>query len=232
MGGWVCYCVTNLILAGYQSPAEPPFSVCLIQAGLIYASPVFVSATGLAFIFELYLRVHSGLCGLKISGMSVGTLVALPLLLNLTVFLEVVTYGLHNKSTVRHNSSHLYCHIDNEIQNTFASNLVIILLVPTIGIEVLTAFTLHWKVKNMPLKPNRPFSPTLFIRSVFVTFIASVGITIGAVGLKHSNPNWQIFQIVVQASVPLCAALVFLTQMDIVRSWSPNTSPPATQVVV
>ncbi|KAJ6591489.1 hypothetical protein DFH09DRAFT_1137161 [Mycena vulgaris] len=230
MLSWMWYCVTNLILAGHQSQTEPPFSMCLVQAGLIYAAPVFVSATGLAFIIELYLRVHFGLYGLTICRVLVATLVAFPLFLNLTVFLEVIIYGTHNKTSVRRNSTHLYCHIETGIQNTFASILVILLLVPTIAIEALTASILYRKVKNMPVKPKSPFSLTLFIRAVFFTFIASVGITIGAVGLGKYDPNWQKFQTAAQASVPLCAALVFLTQMDIVQSWSSHGSRSATQL--
>ncbi|KAF7356534.1 hypothetical protein MVEN_00987000 [Mycena venus] len=237
MFSWMWYSTANVILAGRRSSTEPPFALCLFQAGLIYASPVFTCATGLAFIvevgtllgnmaapllfFQLYLRLGSLAPGLPISRLRVVPLIVLPLLLNLTVFLKVVIYGLDNKSTVHLNSSHLYCHIGTNIQLKFASLLVILLVVPTVVIEALTATTLYWKYKNIRnMEPTSPFSLTLFVQTVFFTFVAIIGLTIGAIGLKNPNPILQTGQTAAQASVPIACALVFLTQMDIVQSWS------------
>ncbi|KAJ6581585.1 hypothetical protein B0H19DRAFT_1369891 [Mycena capillaripes] len=230
MLSWMWYSIANIILAGRQSSVEPPFSLCLFQAGLIYASPVFTCATGLAFIVELNLRLGSRTPGLPIPRSKVVPLIALPLLLNLAVFLEVFIYGLHNKSSVRLNPSGLYCHIETSIQTNVASILVILLVVPTIIIEALTATTLYFKYKQIHMGPNSPFSLTLFVRTVFFTFVATIGLTIGAIGLKSPSPNLQMGQTAAQASVPLCCALVFLTQMDIVQSWSlrRRPTPPVT----
>ncbi|KAJ6515060.1 hypothetical protein C8R47DRAFT_501309 [Mycena vitilis] len=49
MLSWMWYFIANVILAGRRTSTEPPFSLCLFQSGLIYASPVFTCATGLAF---------------------------------------------------------------------------------------------------------------------------------------------------------------------------------------
>ncbi|KAJ7654447.1 hypothetical protein DFH06DRAFT_1202459 [Mycena polygramma] len=110
--------------------------------------------------------------------------------------------------------------METSIQTEFSSILVILLVVPTIVIEALTATTLYFKYKEIHMGPNSPFSRTLFIRTVFFTFVATIGLTIGAIGLKSPSPDLQMGQMAAQASVPVCCALVFLTQMDIVQSWS------------
>ncbi|KAJ7879905.1 hypothetical protein B0H14DRAFT_2707820 [Mycena olivaceomarginata] len=201
MFSWMWYSIANVILAGRQSSTEPSFSLCLFQAGLIYASPVFISATGLAFIIELYLRLGS-----TIPAHST------PILLNCTVFLEVIIYGLHNKSTVRLNSLRLYCHIETDVQYV---------CVPKYASTALTATMLYCKYKHIRNnEASSPFSLTLFIRTVFFTFIVTIGLTIGAIGLRSPSHVLQAGQMTAQASVPVTCALVFLTQMDIVRSWS------------
>ncbi|KAF8216584.1 hypothetical protein K438DRAFT_1953500 [Mycena galopus ATCC 62051] len=214
MLSWMWYSITNVLLAGRQSSTEPPFSLCLFQAGLIYASPVFTCATGLAFIIELYLRLGS---------LKPVQLIVAPLLLNLTVFLEVIIYGLHNRSSVRLNPSGLYCHIATDIQTDFASILVILLIIPTILIEGLTAWTFY-RTYRQEVNPANPqasnWPPTLFIRTVFFTFVASIGIAFGSIGLKDPGPALLASQIAAQASVPILCALVFLTQLDILQSWS------------
>ncbi|KAJ7879906.1 hypothetical protein B0H14DRAFT_2707834 [Mycena olivaceomarginata] len=221
MFSWMWYSVANVILAGRQSSTEPSFSLCLFQSGLIYASPVFISATGLAFIIELYLRLGSPIPDLPLSRSRLVPLIVLPILLNCTVFLEVIIYGLHNKSTVRLNSLRLYCHIETDVQTTFASLLVILLLVPVIIIEALTATMLYCKYKHIHNnEASSPFSLTLFIRTVFFTFIVTIGLTIGAIDLRSPSHILQAGQMTAQASVPVTCALVFLTQTDIVRSWS------------
>ncbi|KAJ7813645.1 hypothetical protein B0H13DRAFT_470133 [Mycena leptocephala] len=199
MLSWMWYSIANVILAGRQISTEPPFSLCLFQAGLIYASPVFTCATGLAFIVELYLRLCSRTPGLPITKSKLVPLIALPLFLNLTVFLEVLIYGLNNKSSVRLNSSRLYC--TSKQTSNFASILVILLVVPTIVIEALTATTLYCKYRQIhTMKINSPFSLTLFIRTVFFTFVATIGLTIGAIGLKSPSPDLQMGQTAAQAS--------------------------------
>ncbi|KAJ7654431.1 hypothetical protein DFH06DRAFT_514514 [Mycena polygramma] len=225
MLSWMWYSVANVILAGRRSSTEPPFALCLFQSGLVYASPVFVCATGLAFIIELYLRLGSRTPGLSTPRSKVVPLIVLPLVINLAVFLEVLIYGLHHKSSVRLNSSRLYCHMETSIQSDLASILVILLLVPAIVIEALTATTLYFKYKHIHTGPNSPFSLTLFVRTVFFTFVATIGLTIGAISLKSPSPNLQMGQTAAQASVPVCCALVFLTQMDIVQSWSLRRRP-------
>ncbi|KAF7370535.1 hypothetical protein MSAN_00685600 [Mycena sanguinolenta] len=227
MLSWMWFAITNTFLAGRHSSTEPPFPLCLFQAALIYASPVFTSATGLAFIIELYLRLGSMTPGLPISKSRLLPLVALPLLLNLTVFLEVITYGLHNRSAVLLNPSGLYCHITTDVQANFAALLIILLVVPAILIEALTAISFYYNYKHVynnlgataESSPS-PFSPTLFIRTVFFTFVATIALAISAVSLEYPSSILKTGQTVAQASLPLACALVFLTQMDIVQSWS------------
>jgi hypothetical protein len=141
MLSWIWYSIANVILAGRQISTEPPFSLCLFQAGLIYASPVlwvssFCSLTTTNILSLKYLCNRSSLhCrGIKASAKIVAApyiflpalpsivlsdtwfanskiktrtcmwiglsckkcvwssikLIALPLFLNLTVFLEVL----------------------------------------------------------------------------------------------------------------------------------------------
>lgn len=38
--GWMCFCISYLVIAGHQWGAEPAYSLCLFQAAFVYASPV------------------------------------------------------------------------------------------------------------------------------------------------------------------------------------------------
>ncbi|KAJ7812608.1 hypothetical protein B0H13DRAFT_1926064 [Mycena leptocephala] len=191
MLSWMWYSIANVILAGRQISTEPPFSLCLFQAGLIYASPVLSS-------------LH---CRAVPSIVLSDTWFANYKVKTRALFLEVLIVGKYASAA-------------------------------------LTATTLYCKYRQIhTMKINSPFSLTLFIRTVFFTFVATIGLTIGlarsAVGLKSPSPNLQMGQTAAQASVPVLCALVFLTQLDIIQSWSlcgrarapsPPTFGPTTKV--
>jgi hypothetical protein len=73
----IIYCISFLLLLGRQSGQEPPFQLCVFQAGLIYAAPATyvhspfpthttnhfhrVAAAGFAFVIEVrlvFLSMH------------------------------------------------------------------------------------------------------------------------------------------------------------------------------
>ncbi|KAK0189879.1 hypothetical protein F5146DRAFT_1200843 [Armillaria mellea] len=53
----VVYCVSFFLLLGHQSGPEPPLSLCLINASLVYAGLPLIAAAGLTLIVELYFRL-------------------------------------------------------------------------------------------------------------------------------------------------------------------------------
>ncbi|KAJ7890452.1 hypothetical protein B0H14DRAFT_2689337 [Mycena olivaceomarginata] len=223
MFSWMWYSIANVILAWPS----------IFNGALLFLMS-FPSWPHLCITGFLYLRLGSPIPDLPLSRSRLVPLMVLPILLNCTVFLEVIIYGLHNKSTVRLNSLRLYCHIETDVPvTTFASLLVILLFdvcVPKYASTALTATMLYCKYKHIRNnKATLPFSLTLFIRTVFFTFIATIGLTIGAIDLRSPSHILQAGQMTAQASVPVTCALVFLTQtvrvFNVVRrilsaSWS------------
>lgn len=57
MGSGATYAVSMLLLAisGHQGKAQAPFALCVIQASLIYSSPIWLLASAAAFALQFHL---------------------------------------------------------------------------------------------------------------------------------------------------------------------------------
>ncbi|KAF5343357.1 hypothetical protein D9758_014179 [Tetrapyrgos nigripes] len=97
MKTWFClllsciiYCISFLVLVGHQGGPQPSFSLCIFQAGLIYAAPPTVAAAGLSFIIELYMRLSASLTASQVNPLKITVLMFLSPLVHLIIFWEAL----------------------------------------------------------------------------------------------------------------------------------------------
>ncbi|KAJ6619800.1 hypothetical protein B0H10DRAFT_1148285 [Mycena sp. CBHHK59/15] len=222
----VVYCASFLLLLGHQSGPEPPFSLCVFQAGLIYAAPATVAAAGLAFVVELYLRLSSVLSQVQVNERHVTILLFMSPLAHLIVFWVAIFTGLAHPpgpgspSIVARSSSGLYCNINSSTPTTVTGVSVILFLAMMIITEVYTVVYL-WR-KRIGFRgvtiACRIFPLPLFIRTATYTFLGGLGIILVDI-LMNSSASGSKDKFAVMdllAIIPLSVALVFGSQMDII----------------
>ncbi|KAJ6494865.1 hypothetical protein C8R47DRAFT_1117553 [Mycena vitilis] len=182
----IVYCISFLLLLGHQSGPEPPFQLCVFQAGLIYAAPATVAAAGFAFTIELYLRLSSTLSISEVRKRHITILLFVSPLAHFIVFWVAVFTGLSQPLSpdgspgVQRTVDGLYCHINSHI--------------PRSGFRGVRL-------------PTGSFPLPLFIRTVLVDILMNS---------KASASNSGLVVLDLMALIPLSVALVFGSQMDII----------------
>ncbi|KAJ6531848.1 hypothetical protein B0H19DRAFT_1188879 [Mycena capillaripes] len=222
----VIYCISFLLLLGRQSGPEPPFQLCVFQAGLIYAAPATVSAAGFAFTIELYLRLSSTLSASEVNKRHITTLLFVSPLAHLIVFWVAIftalsqPFGPGGSPIVQRSLGGLYCNINSNIPTTVTGVTVILFIVLMIITEVYTIVYLVRKrsgFRGVRL-PTGTFPLPLFIRTVSYTLAGGLGIILVDVVMnsKASSSNSAFGVLDLMAIIPLSVALVFGSQMDII----------------
>ncbi|KAJ7030451.1 hypothetical protein C8F04DRAFT_1113710 [Mycena alexandri] len=221
----IIYCISFILLLGRQSGPEPPFSLCVFQAGLIYAAPATVSAAGFAFVIELYLRLSSTLAVLEVSRRQVTILLFISPLAHLIVFWVAIftalsqPFGPEGSPIVERSEGGLYCHINSNVPTTVTGVTVVLFIALMIAMELYTVVYLFRRrsgFKGVRL-PTGTFPLPLFIRTVSYTLAGGLGIILVDILMnsKASSSNSGFVVLDLMAIIPLSVALVFGSQMDI-----------------
>jgi len=214
----VFYCISFLLLLGHQSGPEPPFPLCIFQAGLIYAAPPSVAAAGLVFVAELYLRLSSTLCARQVNERHVTILLFISPLAHFIVFWVAIFTGLSRGGSllVHRSTGGLYCDIDSSTPTLTTGITVIVLVIMMIIGEIYTAVYLFRKRSAFKgIKASGGTFPlSLFIRTACYTFGGGVAIILVLI-LNTSNSIFIVMSDFL-AIIPLFVALVFGTQRDII----------------
>ncbi|KAJ7494800.1 hypothetical protein B0H11DRAFT_2003422 [Mycena galericulata] len=221
----IVYCISFLLLLGRQSGPEPPFALCLFQAGLIYAAPATVSAAGFAFVIELYLRLSSTLAVTEVKGRRITILLFVSPITHLIVFWVAIFTGLSvplgqdGSPIVERNAGGLYCHVNSELPTTFTGVTVILFIALMILMEVYTVVYLVRRrsgFRGMRL-PSGVFPLSLFIRTASYTLAGGLGIILVDILMNSvaASSNSPFVVLDLMAIIPLSVALVFGSQMDI-----------------
>lgn len=222
----IIYCISFLLLMGRQSGPEPPFALCVFQAGLIYAAPATVAAAGLAFVVELYLRLSSTLAVTEVKGRRITLLLFLSPFAHLIVFWVSIFTGLSQPvgdngfPIVQRSSSGLYCNINSSVPTTITGVTVILFLALMIIMEVYTVVYLVRRrsgFRGIRL-PSGTFPLPLFIRTASYTLAGGLGIILVDVLMNSAAASSSSPFVVLDlmAIIPLSVALVFGSQMDII----------------
>ncbi|KAJ7678860.1 hypothetical protein DFH06DRAFT_1165047 [Mycena polygramma] len=222
----IVYCISFLLLLGRQSGPEPPFQLCVFQAGLIYAAPATVAAAGFAFTIELYLRLSSTLSISEVRKRHITILLFVSPMVHLIVFWVAVFTGLSQpfgpggSPIVERITDGLYCHINSNVPTTVTGITVVLFIVLMILSEIYTVVYLVRRrsgFRGVRL-PTGSFPLPLFIRTVSYTLAGGLGIILVDILMnsKASASDSGIVVLDLMAIIPLSVALVFGSQMDII----------------
>jgi len=224
IGSWVVTSLSNLILLGQQTGPPPRISVCLMQAMLVYASPILCSFSALAFMLQVYLSVPLALkSNSKISRTQTRLLHLVPCTSFLCVLIEVLIIGLLNPEKIQRAQEGMYCNLSGSTSYIITAGLTISATVIMIIIEVLTAMTLRriWKssARLNDVQNNEFLSMDVIARVAAFSFCPMIALAVSLLQYlpKHDNTKEKL-QLVI-ATLPCCAILIFGSQRDILRAW-------------
>jgi len=224
MASFIFYCSSYLFLLpiGQRSVPEPAHGPCLFQAALVYGAPVLSSFTGLAYVLQLYFGILSTLSGNKYTRFRINSLLLIiPACLLLVVMIESLIVGYYFPSTVTIDSTRRYCHITNRIPRTTTAALIGIATVAMMFFETLISIHLYrnWSALRRLIGGNiAALTWSKFGRVVIFTVFPAGAFVLNIAGLFSSgttNDKWNMFLPI----FPLGGALIFGSQMDIIKAW-------------
>jgi len=127
------YCVSFLLLVRHQAGLDPPLELCTFQASMIYAAPPLVCFCGLAFVIELYLRIHPAIFQVQLNEKHIVLFLHLAPFVHSAVAWEALLSGLH---TVQRDSSRMYCNVSSRGPPMVTGVTVVIFLIAMLSFEV------------------------------------------------------------------------------------------------
>ncbi|KAF9066901.1 hypothetical protein BDP27DRAFT_1329658 [Rhodocollybia butyracea] len=185
-------CISFLLLVGHQVGGDPSFSLCLFQAGMIYAAPPSAAAAALAFVIEIYLRLTTFMTQTLVNNRIITSLLFLPAVTHQVVFWIAIFTGLSNQEAVQPNPQKMFCRINAELPPAVTGVTVITFVVIMIMVECIR--TVFREARRHGVGPIFPFK--LFIRVGIYTLVAMILISVDVVinfgPTKESTPALDI----------------------------------------
>ncbi|KDQ22263.1 hypothetical protein PLEOSDRAFT_171692 [Pleurotus ostreatus PC15] len=203
---WVLSCISYLVTLGQQTGEEPGFSVCLLQAMLVYAAPAVTVTAGLCFSIEMW-RIIT-----RPGGSSGGGALS---------FRDYGALGLKERELVKRDRTLMFCHIDSTIPAYVTGVVVICVILIAMGFVGRQVVNIQKMVFRFGVFTILP----VFGLALSITQVSSKrsGLADGILTITIGTPNPS-------TPVPAGAALIFGTQSDIMRVWMfwkkpiPNTN--------
>lgn len=223
MKTWYClllscsvYCISFLLLVGQQSGPEPGLPICIIQAGLVYAAPPMVASAALLFVVELDMRLSCAIFSRRGRIRVIYWLCwGIPATHGIVFWITMIL-GLSDTRTVKRQISGAYCHIDQTAPTLITGILTIVYLVLMLIFEVYTVYHLVRQrrvVRKIRIRGS-DFPLNLFVRTFAFSITGGIAIILIDILLNTSSPN----TINLFAIIPLAVALLFGSQLDILRT--------------
>ncbi|KAK0213976.1 hypothetical protein IW262DRAFT_1497216 [Armillaria fumosa] len=221
------YCVSFLLLVGYQiGPEEPPKGLCVAQTAMVYAAPVLVVSYALSFSMELLFGIQAYSRGKEMKSSAHIPLLMFPLFVYVVVIIEALVLAIMNKDEVERDPAMFYCHLHSSTPALISAVVITVEAGLMIILEVITGILLYQRKADLGRRSNAPFPAGLFIRKI--VFTMNIGFALGLYAFILANPNksnakWSLLL----TGPPLVTALIFGPHRDISRFWfcrRPNTT--------
>ncbi|KAF8968130.1 hypothetical protein BDZ97DRAFT_1916349 [Flammula alnicola] len=235
LSSWIIFSVANLVILGQQTGPPPATSICLVQAMLIYSSPVLVLHLTDVSIVVHFLRLDAYLSASlsimpnsRISRTHMILFYVIPCGVPLAIIIEVLVLGLLNPSTIRRDPSGMYCDVAISIPSKITGGAVMCGLLILLVLEVLAYLRARRECTALlkseySTNTRQNFPGDVIARMVVFTFCALIAFSLSFVQYLPQHiaiDNGKVT--LVQATLPFCAGLIFGTQMDILRVWIPR----------
>ncbi|TFK53752.1 hypothetical protein OE88DRAFT_1656023 [Heliocybe sulcata] len=228
---WISFCVswiisclsyTLLLISGYETTPDPPFSLCLCQSVLIYGVPVLTSFATLALVVHLHFSMSALLHEDQESRtIHVSWLLLCPYVLFAIVIVEALELGLAQPELIIRGI--FYCRSDAGTQGKVSSLLVALAAVVGMPCEIYTAVMVYRQWPKFRYAENPQKSSLAFLLRVACFTVAAVvafcvSMLFTSKSTISSHPE-SVAGNILLALVPVAAFLTAGIGMDIVRSW-------------
>ncbi|KAJ8509090.1 hypothetical protein ONZ45_g8715 [Pleurotus djamor] len=220
---WMISCVSYLVTLGQQTGSHPHFGICLLQSMLIYAAPAITVSAGLAFSVEMWRIVTRATSDRHTESprMDVFLIVA-PYIVHLAICMEVLAIGLSDRSLVARDETFMFCHLTSGTPSLITACVVILSIVVAVGFLTSTAIHLrkHWSAFRLLQARQVVNIHKMVIRFGIFTILPTLGLILSVtqVTAKLTGEADSILTIAV-GTLPLGAALIFGTQVDLIHAW-------------
>ncbi|KAF8957395.1 hypothetical protein BDZ97DRAFT_1846574 [Flammula alnicola] len=211
-----------LFLAGQQTTRTPIYSLCYVQAALIYSMPPTTASTTLALLVQILLSLPDSITERpkNINLLTSCLLVMGPYTILLVLFIGVALYYTENPGSLQKNLQGTYCNSSNSSWSRVSFSVVAGVSMLIIVIQGLLVTRLY---RRMRILKSNPQSTATTIRGVAFTVIGFATLVIAMV-FTIANVDILAFDLVL-ATFPLLALLVFGTQKDLVLAWFSYEAP-------
>ncbi|THV02060.1 hypothetical protein K435DRAFT_836633 [Dendrothele bispora CBS 962.96] len=219
MKTWFClmlssivYCISFLLLAGHQGGSSPPFALCIFQAGLIYAAPPGVAASGFAFVIELYMRLSSSLTMTEMSHR------------------KITAYGISHQPLVERIPSGMYCHVNAFVPTTVTGITVGTLMVAMLLLEGYYLWKRRSGFQSLRARGSDSlFTYKLLVRVAVFTLGGLMAILVTVLMNSETSSSGSALTLNLLAILPLVVAILFGAQTDYLKVyifWKKKRPPP------
>ncbi|KIY69179.1 hypothetical protein CYLTODRAFT_452896 [Cylindrobasidium torrendii FP15055 ss-10] len=224
---WVVYSVASSFMlygAGHTSDER---ALCQASQTLIHSTGPMTTTAGLMVVYQIWHTIEEPSQMKRLpfrSKWSLGTKVslAIPYIVLVAFSLTYSLYGTKNPANVILSQTGLYCSLDNSslFMKYGATSYCAFMLASILVIEaaILVRFGRMWsQISRIFPLASRNTSFFLIFRVAVFTLYSVVAFSVAALlAPQHDPSGWPYL---VQASVPLAAAVVFGTQSDILNAW-------------
>ncbi|KAF9041730.1 hypothetical protein BDZ89DRAFT_314901 [Hymenopellis radicata] len=227
---WVIYSVSYCILlySGQSGTSYPPTALCLAQSALIHGGPPMSGIAGLMVVYQIWhafkepVQFH-GASPHRRWSLNVKICLGIPYVVLVAFTIASAVLGAKYPEKVYISSSGLYCTIHNlgafsrygvPVFCAAAMGLVIILE----GVILVRYYRMWSQIsRGFPLATRRT-SLSLILRVVLFS-LYSVVVFCVAISFMSDYSRTVAWPYMVEASVPLCAVVIFGSQRDLFGVW-------------
>ncbi|KJA17424.1 hypothetical protein HYPSUDRAFT_1022158 [Hypholoma sublateritium FD-334 SS-4] len=211
MFSWVLSTLSYLLLFISGRLENAPFGLCLIQSALMYAAPTLTAATTLAFVTQIFFKLHNSLGPRERGGRLIWLMLVGPYVLHATIATETIIIGLEDDNTLYQSGMGGYCYLKNAVPSQTSTVTVMVLMIPTVVLGAWTCvlLTRNWSSKKLV---NYPVSTT--IRVLVFSALSMIANTITIMYMSAKGRSHRPY--VVVSLIPIAAILAFGTQKDII----------------
>lgn len=222
---WVLSCISYLVTLGQQTGEEPNFSICLLQAMLVYAAPAVTVTAGLCFSIEMWrivTRAGGSSGGRALSFRDYGAIIIAPYVVHFFICAEVLILGLKNREWVQRDRTSMFCHLDSTTPAYITGAVVICVILIAMGFVASIAIYIRRHMAASRLFHGQQVAniQKMVLRFGIFTILPMFGLalSITQVSSRRTGLADGILTIII-GTLPAGAALIFGTQSDIMSVW-------------
>ncbi|KXN84763.1 hypothetical protein AN958_12190 [Leucoagaricus sp. SymC.cos] len=192
MAQWMIYCISYMLLFGFQRGPKPPEGLCIFQASLIYASPPACAVGSACFMIDFYMSLNplhrrSTPRMPKLDFL----LITLPWITLVGAALQVVLFAVVGRrlDAVRRTTGFFLCNISDPEPTIVSVVLVLVALVVWFYYEVQSGIIMYQnrlEFARLNYRTSRGFI-SLYIRSAVFTIGILIGTALSIYSLRHSK---------------------------------------------